>query len=423
MDQSFTKTFEDEYNLSRELALLNDLGQRAAPVPRVLASDHRALTITMEHRGQSLAQWTHELPDDQVMVCLGAAIAGFDRVARMGVFHVDVAARNVLLESASAPKAQIIDFAAALCSRFPLQKPLWLRVNPSLHHPTLAQAIEDDWEQFFKSIGRPGPGSFIEDFDIPWEHYSQYWPATLAVNGVNHLHAVLAYGLAGLVREVGRSLATDGRERLEAVAQELADCQTNADAQRAIGAATRALSSDNATPMPRAQRADTSPTARPASASPKESGRAINTYGSEADGSITEGRRSKWAKEAESEGTQRSVVIDELPWLTRALLAALPLLGLWLTDYVYQSQVAVLGNNAFYSALVCVPIVVLLLVSLTQSKGLNLQRVSMLVLAFLQFVLAQDLWPQAGAIWAALTLVPGVIGIVGVIAPRRRPID
>lgn len=406
MDQSFTKTFEDEYNLARELALLNDLGQRAASVPRVLASDHRALTITMEHRGQSLAQWTHELPDDQVIVCLGAAIAGFDRVARMGVFHVDVAARNVLLESASAPKAQIIDFAAALCSRFPLQKPLWLRVNPSLHHPALAQAIEDDWGQFFKAIGRPGPGSFIEDFDIPWEQYSQYWPTTLAVNGINHLHAVLAYGLAGLVREVARSLATDGRERLEAVAQELADCQTNADAQRTIGAAIRALSSDNATPMPRAQRGGALPAAEPA----------------KTDGATDE-RRSRWAKKVESEETQRGIVIDELPWLTRALLAALPLLGLWLTDYVYQSQGAVLGNNAFYSALVCVPIVVLLLVSLTQSRGLNLQRVSMLVLGFLQFVLAQDLWPQAGAIWSALTLVPGVIGIVGVIAPRRRPVD
>ncbi len=410
MGNSYTKAFEDEYNLSRELALLNDLGQRAGPVPKVLASDHRALGITMEHRGQSLAAWANELPDDQLLVMLGAALAGFDRVARLGVFHMDVATRNVLFESATSPKAQIIDFAAALCARFPLQKPLWLRVNPRLHHPLLAAAIEADWRAFFQDIGQAAPASMVEDFDIPWSLYSNYWPTRLAVNELNHLHAMLAYGMGGLVEELSRGLASDARSRLVAISDELKDCQTNAEAQRAVSSAIRSLSNEDATPMPRAQRSD---------------GHANNAPGrgsadSRADGPA-KGRGGK--EEVDAPGTERGGVVDELPWLTRALLAALPLLGLWLTDYVYQSQGAILGNNAFYSALVCLPIVVMLLVSLTQSNGLNLQRVSMLVLGVLQFVLAQDLWPQAGALWAAATLVPGVIGIVGVVVPRARPRD
>ena len=398
---AFTKSFEDEYNLSRELALLNDLAQRGGPVPKVLATDHRALTIEMEHRGQSLAEWMHERPDNEVVQMLAPALAAFDRVARLGVFHLDVAARNVLLESSGSRQAQVIDFSAALCARFPLQKPLWLRVNPRVHHPALASAIEADWQAFFTAMGLNIPVNFVDHFDIPWDRYASHWPSGVAVNGLNHQHALLAFGLAGLLDEVGATLTSDHRSRLDHWAQALRACQTNAEAQKQIAAAIRGLGTDtdNATPRPTARHTDTHtpppPSPRP---SPQPSAQ-------------TPPQRppAQWAQASS----------DQYSWQARALLAALPVAGLVLTDHVYTTQAAQLGDPAFYSALAAIPALLLLLASLAQTGGLNLQRVCMLVLAAIQFMLARDLLPQVGPLWAGLTLLPGSLGAVGIVMRLR----
>jgi hypothetical protein len=381
---AFTKQFEDDHNLSRELALLNDLAQRGAPVPKVLATDHRALTIEMEHRGQSLAEWLHERPDDEVVQMLAPALAAFDRVARLGVFHLDVAARNVLFESPTSRQAQVIDFSAALCARFPLQKPLWLRVNPSIHHPALARAIEADWRAFFEAMGLPVPDNFVDHFDIPWDRYAGHWPSSVAANALNHQHALLAYGLAGLLDEVGATLASSHRSRITPWARVLRTCQTQAEAQKQIAAAIRALGTQDATPMPTALQED----------------------------------RGSPPKDAQP---PQAPAADGFSWQARALLAALPVAGFIITDQVYTGQAARLGDMAFYSALAAIPVLVLLLASLAQTGGLNLQRVCMLMLAALQFMLARDLWPQVGPLWAGLTLLPSSLGVVGIVMRGRSP--
>ena len=413
---AFTKRFEDDHNLSRELSLLNDLAQRGAPVPKVLATDHRALTIEMEHRGQSLAEWVHERPDDEVVQMLSPALAAFDRVARLGVFHLDVAARNVLLESPSSRQAQVIDFSAALCARFPLQKPLWLRVNPSIHHPELARAIEADWRAFFEAVGLPVPENFVDHFDIPWDRYAGHWPSSIAANSLNHQHALLAYGLAGLLDEVGATLTSAHRSRLAPWAQVLRACQTQAEAQKQIAAAIRALGTQDATPMPTAVHTGGKGTAERSSADAPPASRAatsgpMNDADRSAAAPAVEPTAGAWPPSAEPDG---------FSWQARALLAALPVAGFIITDQVYISQAARLGDMAFYSALATIPVLMLLLASLAQTGGLNLQRVCMLVLAALQFMLARDLWPQVGPLWAGLTLLPGSLGVVGIVMRWRR---
>lgn len=395
---AFTKPFEDEYNLSRELSLLNDLAQRGGPVPKVIATDHRALTIEMEHRGQSLAEWMHERPDHEVVQMLAPALAAFDRVARLGVFHLDVAARNVLLESPGCRQAQVIDFSAALCARFPLQKPLWLRVNPRVHHPALASAIEADWQTFFAAMGLTIPANFVDHFDIPWDRYANHWPSGVAVNGLNHQHALLAYGLAGLLDEVGATLTSDHRSRLVQWAQALRACQTNAEAQKQIAAAIRGLGTDtdNATPRPTARHTDTHTPPQPSAQTPPQPPPA------------------QWGQAGPDQ-----IGSDQYSWQVRALLAALPVAGLILTDHVYTTQAAQLGDPAFYSALAAIPALLLLLASLAQTGGLNLQRVCMLVLAAIQFMLARDLLLQVGPLWAGLTLLPGSLGAVGIVMRLR----
>ena len=385
-------------------------------MPKVLATDHRALTIEMEHRGQSLAEWVHERPDDEVVQMLSPALAAFDRVARLGVFHLDVAARNVLLESPSSRQAQVIDFSAALCARFPLQKPLWLRVNPSIHHPELARAIEADWRAFFEAVGLPVPENFVDHFDIPWDRYADHWPSSIAANSLNHQHALLAYGLAGLLDEVGATLTSSHRSRLAPWAQVLRACQTQAEAQKQIAAAIRALGTQDATPMPTAVHtggegtaergaADASPASRAATLGP------MNDAGRPGAAAAVEPTAGAWPPSAEPDG---------FSWQARALLAALPVAGFIITDQVYTGQAARLGDMAFYSALATIPVLMLLLASLAQTGGLNLQRVCMLVLAALQFMLARDLWPQVGPLWAGLTLLPGSLGVVGIVMRWRR---
>lgn len=412
---AFTKRFEDDYNLSRELALLNDLAQRGAPVPKVLATDHRALTIQMEHRGQSLLEWLHDRPDNEVLQMLAPALSAFDRVARLGVFHLDVAARNVLFDAPTSRPAQVIDFSAALCARFPLQKPLWLRVNPSIHHPELAEAIEADWRNFFETMSLQVPENFVDHFDIPWDEYAGHWPSNISANRLSQQYALLAFGMAGLLDEVGATLASNHRSRLALLAHELRTCQNQTEAQKQIAAAIRALSTQDTTPMPKALRLG-------GGQSHNESDRLQSS--TSANRRATPGddaARSAAAPDVTSPAEARPLAPepDGFSWQARALLAALPVAGLILTDQVYTRQAAKLSETAFYSALAVIPVVILLLASLAHSGGLNLQRVCMLVLSAIQFMLALDLWPQAGPLWAGLTLMPGCLSVVGIVMPRR----
>jgi len=408
---AFTKQYEDGHNLSRELALLNDLAQRGAPVPKVLFTDHRAFTIEMEYRGESLAKWLNEGPDEEVIQMLAPTLAAFDRVARLGVFHLDVAARNVLFDSPSSRHAQIIDFSAALCARYPLQKPLWLRVNPSIHHPDLARAIEADWRMFFEAMDLPVPDNFVDHFDIPWDRYADYWPSCINANGLIQQHSLLAFGLAGLLDEVGATLGSRHRGRIAPLADALRNCHNQNDAQKQIAAAIEELGSRGATPMPTALHESrirsTIAAARPQASS---SGQSQTATGDTVARPINASNEPSSARLS-----QKALEPEGLSWQVRALLAALPVASLALTDQVYTRQALLLGDAAFYCALAVIPVLMLLLVSLVQRGGLNLQRVCMLALLAIQLVLAQDVWLQAEPIWAGLTLMPSALGVVGIV--------
>jgi hypothetical protein len=263
------------------------------------------------------------------------------------------------------------------------------------------------------------PENFVDHFDIPWDRYAGHWPSSIAANSLNHQHALLAYGLAGLLDEVGATLTSAHRSRLAPWAQALRACQTQAEAQKQIAAAIRALGTQDATPMPTA--------VNTSGKGPVDRGSANASPASRASTSAQMGDADRPAAAPAVEPTAGawppSAEPDGFSWQARALLGALPVAGFIITDQVYTSQAARLGDMAFYSALATIPVLMLLLASLAQTGGLNLQRVCMLVLAALQFMLARDLWPQVGPVWAGLTLLPGSLGVVGIVMRWRSPMQ
>ncbi|NBT35836.1 MAG: hypothetical protein EBT03_09940 [Betaproteobacteria bacterium] len=381
----FSKQFEDEYNLSRELALLADLAQRSAPVPRVLSSDYRQLTVTMEHKGQSLDHWFTSLRSEEICTALSRSIQAFDQVARHGVFHLDIAARNVLFESPRSHTAQVIDFNAALCPRFPLQKPLWLLANPVTHHPDIAAAIERDWSNFFESVGLEPPPSYERAFDIPWERYQTYWPGNVAANEVGQPWVALAFGLGGLLLEALPFLDKGASDQVRPMAQKLRSVDSDTQAQVCIAEAARVLAPHAATPVPRALSLGRSEGLSGRPPSPKG-----NT-------------------------PRRSV----LRRILHTLGGGLALAGLWLTDFVYSSRAAILGDWAFYSAIVATLLVFFLLLALILRGGKVLRSTLLLALLVAQAVFVRDLWPQVGPLFAVVTLMPVLIATLTEFAAQR----
>jgi RIO-like serine/threonine protein kinase len=52
--RTYTKSLQDRYSYLRELQILELLGQRNAPVPMIISSNSKALTIEMYDAGVSL---------------------------------------------------------------------------------------------------------------------------------------------------------------------------------------------------------------------------------------------------------------------------------------------------------------------------------------------------------------------------------
>lgn len=384
--QVFTKQFEDDYNLSRELALLTDLSQRAGPVPRVIATDHRGLRLSMENRGRSLNDWLPTLTDRQVMNGVSKAVEAVWAIGRLGVCHIDVAARNILFENHWLATAQIIDFNAALCHRFPLQKPLWILPNPLSHHPVLSEAIVEDWRGFFEVLGICPPSSPYQPFDIPWEQYRLYWPERLHCNEIlDTVNRILAYGLAGLLIEVSRGRTEPTCSQLEEQADFLRSCKSERQAQTAIAQLMKILSSDSVTPVPKFQQIR-SLTDLPASSLEQRRARRRFLYR-----------------------------------LRKIGVLACGIAALTLTDWVYETRSVKLGDQAFYAVLMVMPVLMLLAWSLARSGSRLWHMILYGVFMAAHMVLLIELVSAVGVVTAILPIVPSLLGAVLVLSPPKAP--
>jgi serine/threonine protein kinase len=268
---SHTKVFEEPYLFNREAQILADLHQRGAPVPRILAMDHVAKSITMDHDGTSLENvieslsqspaahkaWTHRN--------LGALVKTVATVADHGVFHLDLASRNFLVSQSDNgdPQIKLIDFGLALSIRLPLQKPLWVIPDPKLHHPLLLHAMADDWQQFFRDSARaaaiyrerglPIPSYFVGTaFDIPLEAYQSYWPQTVNADALKDRWCLVCHSFSDFLGElVGRLMLPEIEQKfLLSYAQTLRNLEHDSLAKERLLKLPIALAQTGGTPRP-----------------------------------------------------------------------------------------------------------------------------------------------------------------------------
>jgi len=151
------KIFNDAYSQSREYFFLDLLNQYEAPVPKVFRNDTQNKALEMQHVGINMNEWLHTLNSNaeqqaQAMRALHQAITCTQAIAQLGVWHLDLAFRNFMVDtstSAHQPKVYVIDFSLAIAKQLPLQKPLWIRPDPHQHHMALQQAVIKDWTRFF----------------------------------------------------------------------------------------------------------------------------------------------------------------------------------------------------------------------------------------------------------------------------------
>ncbi len=424
--ETFVKTFQDDYLLSRELQILTDLGQRGAPVPRVLSTNHEARTITMAHGGPSLADVLQALPHRRGerlawLHAHGPAIVdAITTICSHGVFHLDLACRNILVTRG---RPVLIDFGLALCSRFPLQKPLWVTPSEQLHHPDLITALAADWQAFFsantalraqyQAAGRPYPPRLDDAFELPASAYSAYWPTTLRANALSEPLHLVAYSAGHLLREISTHLALGGSEA-ESLAElcRLLTARTERRSPAERFAVVRAgLATLGGTPRPDYGYAPLHEGAppRPETVDPASSSPSAPTKKRDAS--------NYWPP---SEG---------MHWLLRALCALSTMSAYLMIDRAYEQTQATLGDSAFMAALAVAALGLATLLSLAFSRALLAQRAASLVLAGLSLPFVFELTGQgAGLAQLSIPIILVTVGLGGLIAlptePRAtRPID
>lgn len=413
----FVKTFEDAYLLSRELQLLTDLGQRGAPVPRVLATDYQARTITMTHGGTALTDELAQIGSRYADKLSWLRTSGPEvltailAVCHHGVYHLDLACRNILMAKG---RPMIVDFGLALCSRLPLQKPLWLIPSERLHHPELIAVLKSDWNDFFLHSpelrdycarnGLPCPPPLTNGLALPGTAYSGYWPSTLRANAIANPMALVAYNLGALLEEIIERIEITGPDaqavgRIKDRLQSLTD--KTPPLQR-VHEAVSALQDLGGTPRPSAR--------RPESASaPRES--------HDQDG-LNEARPvPKPARPRVMSSRGHWPPAAWLHWPIRAAAVCLSLAGFALVDSAYRQTGATLGDSAFFTALVVMAAAPALVITLAFSRGLLAQRMLSLVLLVLSLPFVVELWEQGATILqAGLPLAALAIGLVLAVA-------
>ncbi len=206
--KTYTKSFQDRYSYSRELQILELLGQRHAPVPVVIGSDSTALTIDMSFAGESLDTLLAQknMSKDSMSIILyisSQAVLHLTTLAKLGVWHLDFMPRNIMFQVKDNGNTEIalIDFSVCVADDFRLKKPLWIRPSQT-HHKLLTTAIIEDWSRFFEVIGVPKPKNFYDPFDIDIDQYRSYWCDDLEIEKIKNRYVVLAYQVASFLRTI-----------------------------------------------------------------------------------------------------------------------------------------------------------------------------------------------------------------------------
>lgn len=262
MQAVFVKRCPDPYSLSRESQALDLLGQMGAPVPKVLSVDVLALELRMEHVGEDLAAWLQRVgptpaSERQATRLLAEAAGAVVRLCDMGFFHLDLAARNVLVgQDPELPgSVRLADFGLAVTPRFPAQKPLWIRPDRETQHPDLYQAIVEDWSAFFRRHALPLPDRWDTDFEIPMGIYQEDWAgSTMAVDRLRDPWSVVAHGLGKMIEEcTARGVfGLHTQAALIREARQVLDLGQPAEGEARLRAAARRLDllAEGATPRP-----------------------------------------------------------------------------------------------------------------------------------------------------------------------------
>lgn len=411
----YVKRFEDDYLLSRELQILTDLSQRGAPVPRVLAGDFESHTITMAHAGTPLIDEIAKVADRPAarlawLCSYGPNILeAIQTICRHGVYHLDLACRNFLVAQ---QQPVLIDFGLALCSRFPLQKPLWLIPSESLHHPALIAALRADWAAFFRESGEirdfcaerdlPFPPPLTAGMSLPGRAYSTYWPKRLEANRLDDPMALVSYNTGALLHEIAARLGlTEPRGQgadahahaIQTICASLQSLTSKTPPEQRLVNAIAAIATLGSTPRPHAsdyQRSAEDPTAPLPTHTRTAPARAIRRP--------TEG----------------------LHWLMRAGSACLMLIGFVLIDAAYRQSGAVLGDEGFAAALAAIAVGFGVAVSLALSRGMLAQRVLSLLLIVLSIPLLVEAFVQGASILqVAFPIMALVLGFAALIALPR----
>ncbi len=261
MTDDFIKRFDDRYTQSREYQFLDLLNQLHAPVPAVFSNDTQLGQIRMAHAGVTLHEWLLALPatatgQSQALNALQQALSISRSVAKMEVWHFDLAFRNFMVAQTNAlasPIVRLIDFSLAVSPRFPVQKPLWMRPDATQQHPALHAAITEDWEQFFKRNQLPEPPRYDAEFDIPMTAYRADWTNDLAVDRITQRWCLIAHSLGLMLMQSTQfaCLTAETRLQVDARGRGLLHLTLESQAETVLEDTLQWLSSQFSAPTPR----------------------------------------------------------------------------------------------------------------------------------------------------------------------------
>jgi serine/threonine protein kinase len=220
MSKLFRKQFADRAVLLHEQQILEYLNQRRAPVPEIKFCNFSDCYLEMSFEGMDLSHWLkYSYPgEQQIRQVLVEALDAVLAIARLGVWHLDIASRNILVRESLQGRSQVlvIDFSNSISTAFPLHKPLWMRPS-HLQHSSLQHALIEDWSKFFSKNGLIAPTSWFELFEVPRELYQSDWGKDFSVELINCRLCVLLHGFCMMLeREVfsqsakGMPLVRDG---------------------------------------------------------------------------------------------------------------------------------------------------------------------------------------------------------------------
>ena len=202
----YRKKFSSRYELSRELQILDYLGQRKAPVPPVVMSHAEMAYMDMHHGGLNLKEWlnSEKLTCDLITDALSKAIKALISTANFGVWHFDVALRNFVIHNNSNHQTVwLIDFGNAVCPHFSLQKPLWMRPHNE-QHTSLQKALTEDWQHFYERHQLNVPHDWRDAFDVSIQLYQDDWTAHLSVESLPQKWCVIAHACGQMLQTAAR---------------------------------------------------------------------------------------------------------------------------------------------------------------------------------------------------------------------------